>query len=81
MNPAARDGKQYRSEAALARAIGVNPTTVRDALNRGTLANCGNGRKRKISYEGRDYDSFVEAARQTGQKLNTIKSRIYRAQS
>ena len=65
-NPTRQDGIVYPSQRAFARAVGVKRQTVEVALSRGTIENCGKGRKRPVNYLGVDYPGIVDAVAATG---------------
>ena len=61
-----------------ARAHGVAPTTVRHAMENGTLDGVGKGksRPRAFEYGGKTYRSQAECARAYGVPTNTFNDRL-----
>lgn len=74
-NPIQRDGIDYPSQAAFARAVGVKRKTVARSLDRGTLADCGKGRERPLTYLGVQYPSIRAASIATGHPYETVRDR------
>lgn len=71
-NPIRQDGITYPSQKAFALAKGLCRDTVRIALNRGTIENCGKGRKRPVNFRGVDYPGIVDACAATGENRDKV---------
>lgn len=77
--PVRLNGITYKSQSEFARAMGVTPTTVSQALKRGTLANVGKGAQgaiKPVSVDGVDYASTSEAMAGLGVTWKALQKRI-----
>lgn len=73
-------GVTYPSQAAAARALGVNERAIVSALDRGTVDNVGLGRnchsKRPVLLDGVKYDSIADAARSIGMQPQLLARKL-----
>lgn len=70
------EGKEYRSKAEAARALGLKETTLNERLKNGTPLHkkCTPGKP--VTIDGIEYCSIAEAARVLGLKEGTLQSRL-----
>lgn len=76
-------GVSYPSQAAAAEALGVAPSAIHGALERGTMDSVGLGRNRHnlvpMQIGDKVYPSAVEAAKATGVNVKTLRQYVAKA--